>query len=192
MGKSIKGSQTERNLMISFAGESQARMRYTYFASKAKKEGFEQISAIFTETADQEKEHAEMYFKLLEGGMCEVTASFFAGVIGTTEENLIEAVAGEHEEWTDMYPGFAKIAEEEGYPEIAHVFTMIAIAESQHEERYLTLLGRVKNGESFERQEEIEWQCRNCGYADKMKAAPDKCPTCKHPRAYFEPKRTNY
>lgn len=190
--KSIKGTQTEKNLLISFAGESQARMRYTYFASVAKKEGYEQISAVFTETADQEKEHAKKFFKYLEGGMVEITASYPAGVISTTADNLTEAANGEHEEWADMYPEFARIADEEGFSEIAATFRMVAKAEVQHEERYRTLLKRVLDGKVFEREEEIEWQCRNCGYAHKGKKAPDLCPACKHPQAYFEPKRNNY
>lgn len=191
MEKSLKGTRTEKNLMLSFAGESQARMRYTYFASVAKKEGYEQISAVFMETAEQEKEHAKKFFKYLEGGMCEITASFPAGVIGTTAENLKAAAAGENEEWTEMYPEFAKIADEEGFPEVAATFRMVSIAEAAHEERYLTLLKRVEENKVFERDEEIEWQCRNCGFVHKGKKAPEMCPACKHPQAYFEPKKNN-
>ncbi|MDD4008589.1 MAG: rubrerythrin family protein, partial [Fermentimonas sp.] len=162
--KSLKGTQTEKNLMTSFAGESQARMRYTYFAKQAKKEGYEQIAAIFQETANQEQEHAKRMFKYLEGGMVEITATFPAGVIGTTAENLKAAAEGENEEWTDMYPKFADIAEEEGFKEIATMYRMIAKAEAIHEEQYNKLMERVINGSVFEREEEIEWQCRNCGY----------------------------
>ncbi len=177
--------------MQSFAGESQARMRYTYFSSVAKKEGYEQISAIFMETAEQEKEHAKKFFKYLEGGMCEITASFPAGVIGTTAENLKAAAEGENEEWTSLYPEFAKIAEEEGFMDIAATFRMVSVAEAAHEERYRTLLGRLESNTVFEREEEIEWQCRNCGYVHKGKNAPKACPACAHPQAYFEPKKNN-
>ena len=192
MAKSIKGTQTEKNVLHAFAGESQARNRYTYFASTAKKEGFEQIAAVFTETADQEKEHAKRLFKFLEGGMAEFTGTFPAGRIGTTEENLIEAAAGEHEEWSDMYPAYADIAEKEGFPAIAAVMRNIAKAELGHEERYLKLLERVKADKVFEREEEIEWQCRNCGYIHTGKDAPELCPACAHPQAYFELMRDNY
>ncbi len=185
----LKGTQTEKNLLHSFAGESQARMRYNYFASVAKKEGFEQIAAIFTETADQEKEHAKRFFKFLEGGMVEITATFPAGVIGTTAENLKAAAAGEHEEWTEAYPEFAEIAEKEGFPEIAKVFKAVAMAEAEHERRYLTLLNLVETNTVFERAEEIEWQCRNCGFVTKGKRAPLKCPACNHAQAYFEKKK---
>ena len=191
MGRNLKGTRTERNLMQSFAGESQARMRYTYFSSVAKKEGYEQISAIFMETAEQEKEHAKKFFKYLEGGMCEITASFPAGVIGTTAENLKAAAEGENEEWTSLYPEFAKIAEEEGFMDIAATFRMVSVAEAAHEERYRTLLGRLESNTVFERNEEIEWQCRNCGYVHKGKNAPKACPACAHPQAYFEPKKNN-
>lgn len=187
--KSLKGTLTEKNLMQSFAGESQARMRYTYFASVAKKEGFEQISAIFTETADQEKEHAKRFFKFLEGGNVEITAAFPAGIIGTTAQNLKAAAEGEHEEWTEMYPAFAEIAAKEGFAEIAAVFRNIAKAEAGHEARYLALLSRVENGTLFERETEIEWQCRNCGFIIKSRKAPLKCPACNHPQAYFERKK---
>lgn len=186
---SLKGTQTEKNLLLSFAGESQARMRYTYFASVAKKEGFEQISAIFTETADQEKEHAKRFFKFLEGGNVEITGTFPAGIIGTTAQNLKAAAEGEHEEWTDMYPAFAETAAKEGFTEIANVFRNVAKAEAEHEARYRALLVRVENGTVFERETEIEWQCRNCGFVIKSKKAPLKCPACNHPQAYFERKK---
>lgn len=192
MGKSIKGTQTEKNLLNSFAGESQARMRYTYFASVAKKEGYEQISGVFTETAEQEKEHAKKFFKYLEGGMVEITASYPAGVIGNTIENLEAAAAGENEEWSDLYPKFAEIAEKEGFIEIAVTFRMIAKVEAEHERRYRILLERVKEGKVWEREEEIEWQCRNCGYVHSGKQAPNLCPACQHPQAFFEPKKENY
>ena len=173
MGKSIKGTRTEQNLLKSFAGESQARSRYTYFASVAKKEGFEQIAAVFMETAEQEKEHAKRFFKFLEGGMVEITASYPAGIISTTKENLAAAAAGENEEWSDMYPEFAKV-------------------EAEHEKRYRTLLARVEADKVFERDEEILWQCRNCGFVLSAKKAPLKCPACLHPQAYFEPMKQNY
>ncbi|MDD4420095.1 MAG: rubrerythrin family protein [Bacteroidales bacterium] len=192
MGKNLKGSKTEKNLLISFAGESQARNRYTFFASIAKKEGFEQISAIFTETADQEKEHAKKFFKYLEGGEVEITASYPAGIIGTTAQNLEAAAAGEHDEWSHIYPLFAKIAAEEGFYEIANTFEKVALVEEQHEKRYLTLLGRVKAGKVFERDEVVEWQCRNCGFVFTGKEAPEECPACNHPQAYFEVKKNNY
>ncbi len=188
---SIKGTQTERNLLHSFAGESQARNRYTYFASVAKKEGYEQIAAIFLETAEQEKEHAKKFFKYLEGGMVEITASFPAGTISTTAENLASAAAGEYEEWAEAYPAFAEIAEKEGFHEIATTFKMIAKAEAEHEARYRKLLKRLEENNVFSRDEEIEWQCRNCGFVHKGKKAPEKCPACQHPQAYFEPKKEN-
>ena len=189
---SLKGTRTEQNLLKSFAGESQARMRYNYFASVAKKEGYEQIAAIFNETADQEKEHAKKFFKYLEGGMVEITASYPAGVIGDTYQNLVAAASGENEEWTELYPEFAKIADEEGFPEIAQTFRAIALAEEQHETRYRTLFTRIENGEVFLRKTEITWQCRNCGFVVTAKEAPELCPACKHPQAYFEPMKTNY
>lgn len=182
----LKGTQTEKNLLHSFAGESQARMRYNYFASVAKKEGYEQIAAIFNETADQEKEHAKRFFKFLEGGMVEITATFPAGVIGTTAENLKAAAEGEHEEWSDAYPKFAEIAEQEGFIEIAKVFRAIASVEAEHEKRYLTLLELVETNKVFERDEAIVWQCRNCGFVLTGKRAPLKCPACAHPQEYFE------
>jgi len=192
MAKSIKGTQTEKNLLASFAGESQARNRYTYFASVAKKEGYEQIAAVFLETAEQEKEHAKRFFKFLEGGMVKITATFPAGVISTTMENLAGAAAGENEEWTELYPEAARIADEEGFPTIAAAFRNIATVENEHEIRYRALLERVTNNGVFEREEEIEWQCRNCGYVGTSKNAPKACPACIHPQAYFEPKKTNY
>ena len=192
MGKSIKGTRTEKNILTSFAGESQARMRYNYFASVAKKEGYEQISAIFTETADQEKEHAKRMFKWLEGGMVEITASYPAGVISTTIENLKAAAAGEYEEWSADYPMFASIADEEGFPEIAAMYRMIAVAEKGHEERYKALLKNIEDGTVFKKGEETTWQCRNCGYIHEGTEAPGLCPACLHPQAYFEVKKTNY
>ena len=190
--KDLKGTKTEKNLAAAFAGESQARGRYTYFASVAKKEGFEQIAAVFMETAEQEKEHAKRFFKFLEGGMVEITASYPAGVISTTKENLAAAAAGENEEWTELYPEFAQIADEEGFPEIAVAFRMIAKVEAEHEKRYRTLLARVEAGKVFEREEKILWQCRNCGFVIEAKNAPEKCPACAHPQAYFEPMKQNY
>ena len=178
--------------MVSFAGESQARMRYTYFASAAKKEGYEQIAAIFTETADQEKEHAKRMFKWLEGGMVEITASYPAGVIGTTMENLKAAAAGEHEEWSLDYPKFDDIADEEGFPAIAAMYRMIAVAEKGHEERYLALLKNLEEFKVFVKDGETVWQCRNCGYIHVGKEAPKVCPACLHPQAYFEVKKENY
>ena len=192
MDKSLKGTQTEKNLLTSFAGESQARMRYTYFASVAKKEGYEQISAIFQETADQEKEHAKRMFKWLEGGLVEITAKYPAGVIGTTAENLKAAAAGENEEWTTDYPHFADVADAEGFPAIAIMYRNIAVAEKAHEERYLAFLANIENGTVFKKEEETVWQCRNCGYVHVGKEAPEACPACVHPQAHFEVKKTNY
>ena len=192
MEKSIKGTKTEKNLLTSFAGESQARMRYTYFASVAKKEGYEQIAAIFQETADQEKEHAKRMFKWLEGGMVEITASYPAGVISTTAENLKAAAAGENEEWTADYPHFADVADEEGFPAIAVMYRNIAIAEKGHEERYLALLKNIENGTVFKKAEPVTWQCRNCGFVYTGAAAPEMCPACLHPQAHFEVKKNNY
>lgn len=192
MGKSVRGTQTEKNLLKSFAGESQARNRYTYFASVAKKEGYEQVSGVFAETAEQEKEHAKRFFKFLEGGMVEITAEYPAGKIGTTIENLIAAAEGENDEWSHLYPEFAKVADEEGFPEIATVFRNVATVEAEHERRYRVLLARLQEGKYFDRDEEIVWQCRNCGYITKGKKAPDTCPACAHPQAYFEEKKNNY
>ena len=192
MGKSIKGTRTEKNLMVSFAGESQARMRYTYFSSVAKKEGYEQISAIFAETADQEKEHAKRMFKWLEGGRVEITASYPAGVIGTTLENLKAAAAGENEEWSLDYPKFADIADEEGFPAIAKMYREIAVAEKGHEERYLAFVKNIEEGKVFKKDTEVVWQCRNCGYLYEGTEAPEICPACLHPQAFFEVKKNNY
>jgi rubrerythrin len=175
----LKGTQTEKNLLTAFAGESQARNRYTYFASQAKKEGYVQISEIFTETADQEKEHAKRLFKLLEGGEVIISGAFPAGVIGTTLENLKESAAGENYEYTDMYPGFAKTAEEEGFQDIATVFMAIAIAEKQHEKRYVALAGNIEAGRVFKRDGSEVWRCRNCGYLHEGSDAPDECPACE-------------
>jgi rubrerythrin len=190
--KTIKGTQTEKNLLKAFAGESQARMRYDYFAKQAKKEGLEQISAIFLETALNEKEHAKRFFKFLEGQMVEITATYPAGKIGTTLENLKAAVAGENEEWTELYPEFAKIAEEEGFKEIAIAFKMIATVEKAHEERYSKLYNNLKKGKVFARERKIVWKCRNCGYLHEGLNAPEKCPACLHPKSYFEIKEENY
>jgi rubrerythrin len=192
MKKSVKGTKTEKNLLTAFAGESQARMRYTYFSRTAQKEGFEQIAAIFMETAEQEKEHAKKFFGYLEGGMVEITASYPAGVIGTTAENLLAAANGEHEEWAVDYPHFADVAEEEGFPVIANTFRKIALVEEQHEIRYRKLLNRVEKDQVFSREEETTWQCRNCGYVHKGKDAPKACPACAHPQAFFEEEKHNY
>jgi len=182
----LNGTQTEKNILTAFAGESQARNRYTYFASQAKKDGFVQISSIFAETADQEKEHAERLFKLLKGGEIEVAAAFPAGVIGTTAENLKAAAGGEHYEWTEMYPGFAKAALEEGFDEIAAIFESIAVAEKQHEKRYNELQANIEAGRVFKRDKPTVWRCRNCGYVHEGPEAPEACPACAHPQAYFE------
>lgn len=190
--KSLKGTRTERNLLTAFAGESQARNRYSYFASQAKKEGYEQIRSIFIETADNEKEHAKRLFKFLEGGEVEIAAAFPAGVIGKTKENLKASAAGENYEHTKMYPEFASIAEEEGFNEIAAVFRAIAVAERQHEKRYLALLENIEKDRVFKRAEVKRWRCRNCGYVHEGTEAPEKCPACAHPRAYFELLEENY
>ncbi len=184
--KSLRGSKTEKNILTAFAGESQARNRYTYFASKAKKEGYEQICAIFTETADQEKEHAKRLFKYLEGGEVEITAAFPAGVIGDTVANLREAAGGEAYEEDDMYPSFAAVAKEEGYDEVAATFLHIAKAEGFHKRRYAKLADNIEQGLVFKRPSRILWRCRNCGYPMESDHAPDKCPACEHPQAYFE------
>ena len=183
---SLKGTRTEKNLLTAFAGESQARNRYDYFASVARKEGFVQIADIFAETANQEKEHAKRLFKFLEGGEVEIQAAYPAGVIGTTAENLKAAAKGENYEWTDMYPTFAKIAREEGFNEIADVFEAIAVAEKQHEKRYLDLLANVEAGKVFKKDQVVTWRCRNCGYLHVGQEAPEKCPACAHPQAFFE------
>ena len=182
----LKGSRTEKNLLTAFAGESQARNRYTYFASKARKEGFVQIAAIFEETADQEKEHAKQFFKLLEGGDVEIQAAFPAGVIGSTAENLKAAAGGEHHEWESMYPQFAAVAREEGFTDVAKVFAAVAVAEKQHEKRYLGLLANVEAGTVFKKKAKVVWRCRNCGYLHEGAQAPGKCPACAHPQAQFE------
>lgn len=183
---SIKGTRTEKNIMAAFAGESQARNRYNFFASQAKKDGFEQIAAAFEETANQEKEHAKRLFKFLEGGEVEITGSFPAGVIGSTLENLKASAGGENHEWTSMYPEFAAIAREEGLPGLAVVFESIAIAEKQHEARYLAFAKNIEAGTVFKRDTEQTWRCRNCGYLGKGKVAPNTCPACNHPQAHFE------
>ena len=188
----LKGTQTEKNLLAAFAGESQARNRYTYFASQARKEGYEQIAAIFAETAEQEKEHAKREFKFLEGGEAEIAAAFPAGVIGTTLENLKAAAAGEHYENTEMYPGFAEIADKEGFAEIAEVFRNIAVAEKHHEERYLALAKNISDGLVFKREKPVRWVCRNCGYVHEGPEAPELCPACAHPQSYYELEATNY
>ncbi len=188
----LKGSRTEKNLLAAFAGESQARNRYTYFASAARDEGYQQIMAIFLETAENEKEHAKREFEFLKGGEAEKTASFPAGVIGTTTENLKAAAAGEKHERTTMYPEFAKIAKEEGFDEIASVFTEIGEVEEEHEKRYLALLKNVEAGTVFKRGTVVKWRCRNCGYVHKGKEAPDVCPACAHEQAYYEVMAENY
>ena len=188
----LRSSQTEKNILTAFAGESQARNRYTYFASQAKKDGYVQISAIFEETANQEKEHAKRLFKLLEGGEVEITGSFPAGVIGSTLENLKESAAGENYEHTQMYPGFAKTARKEGFDSIADIFEAIAVAEKQHEKRYNALSANIKAGRVFKRESEVIWRCRNCGYLYKGKEAPEKCNACDHEQAHFELLGENY
>lgn len=186
MTKSIKGTQTEKNLLISFAGESQARNRYTYYAGAAKKEGLVQISHIFEETAAQEKEHAKRFFKFLEGGEVEITETFSAGIIGSTLENLREAARGEEYEWSDMYPGFAKVAREEGFEVIAQAYEAISIAEKQHGKRYKDLADNLEAGRVFKRDGVVTWRCRNCGYLHEAAEAPELCPACLHPQAHFE------
>lgn len=188
----LKGSQTEKNLLAAFAGESQARNRYTYFASQAKKEGYVQISAIFEETANQEKEHAKREFKFFKGGDAQITASYPAGVIGNTIDNLKAAAAGEHYETTEMYPGFAEVAEEEGFNDIAKAFRNIAIAEKRHEERYLALAKNIIDGVVFKREKPVRWVCRNCGYVHEGPEAPNACPACAHPQSYYEIEAVNY
>jgi len=188
----IKGSETEKNLLKAFAGESQARNRYTYFASTAKKEGYEQISAIFLETAENEKEHAKIFFKYLEGGKVEIVAMYPAGRIGTTEENLLAAAEGEKEEWGKLYPGFEKTARAEGFKDVADSFKEIAEVEEKHEKRYRKLLENVKNKTVFKKEKSVKWKCRNCGYVHEGKDAPKQCPACKHPQAYYEIKEENY
>lgn len=189
---SLKGTKTEQNLLKSFAGESQARMRYDYFAKQAKKEGLEQIAALFEETALNEKEHAKRFFKFLEGRMVEITATYPAGKIGTTLENLKASAEGENEEWTELYPEFARIAEEEGFKEIATAYKMIAKVEKAHEERYNKLYKNLEAGKVFEKNGKVVWKCRNCGYIHEGNKAPNKCPACLHPQSYFEIKETTY
>jgi len=183
---SLKGTQTEKNLLASFAGESQARNRYTYFAGQARKDGYVQIADIFVETADQEKEHAKRFFKFLEGGEVEIVAAFPAGVIGTTLENLKAAAAGENYEHTEMYPGFAKVARDEGFEAVAMVWEMVSVAEKQHEKRYVELAGNIEADRVFKREQKVVWRCRNCGYLHADYAAPEMCPACAHPKAHFE------
>jgi len=183
---SVKGTRTEKNLLTAFAGESQARNRYTYFASQARKEGYEQVSAVFTETANQEAEHAKRFFRFLEGGDVMIQAAYPAGVIGTTGENLRAAAAGEHHEWTSMYQDFAKDAEREGFPMIAKLFEAVSVAEKQHEKAYLGLLKNVEAGTVFKKAKPVVWRCRNCGYVHEGPEAPSACPACAHPQAHFE------
>ena len=190
--KSIRGTKTEQNLLKAFAGESQARNRYTYFASEAKKEGFEQISAIFLETAENEKEHAKVFFKFLEGGVVEITATYPAGKISNTMENLFEAAEGEKLEWSTIYPDFEKVARQEGFPEVVTAFKEIGEVEQHHEGRYRKLLANVKHKEVFTKDKTVKWKCRNCGYVHEGESAPDQCPACKHPQAYYEILEENY
>jgi len=192
MEKSLKGTQTEHNLLKSFAGESQARNRYEFFASVAKKEGYEQISAIFMETSNQEKEHAKRFFKFLEGGMTEITASYPAGIIGTTIENLKAAAEGEHEEWADLYPHFADVAKQEGFNEIAVAFRMIARVEAEHERRYLKLLQNLSEDTVFMKAGKVWWKCINCGYVYQSAKALEVCPACLHPKAFMQLREENY
>lgn len=192
MSKSIKGTQTEKNLLKAFAGESQARNRYSYFAKVAANEGYEQIAAIFELTAEQERTHAKNFFKFLEGGDLEITATYPAGKIGSTAENLKAAACGEHEEWSCLYPTFAKIADEEGFPEIALKFRNVSIAENAHEKRYLELLANVEAGKVFKKDKSVAWQCRKCGFVHEGTEAPKKCPACGHPQSYFEVKANNW
>jgi rubrerythrin len=189
---SVKGTQTEKNLLASFAGESQARNRYTYFAKQAKKEGYEQIADIFLETAENEKEHAKLFFKMLEGGDLEITAAYPAGVIGETAANLAASAAGENMEWTKLYKEAGDVAEQEGFEEIAALFRNISKVEAKHEERYRTILARVQNGTVFKRDAPTKWKCRNCGYIHEGPEAPEICPTCRHPKAYFEVRAENF
>lgn len=186
MSRSIKGTQTEKNLLIAFAGESQARNRYSYYSGVAKKEGLVQISAIFEETANQEKEHAKRFFKFLEGGDVEITESFPAGIIGTTLENLRAAAAGEEHEWKELYPAFAQVARDEGFTNIAEVFDAVSVAEKQHEKRYRDLAENLEAGRVFRRNGRVVWRCRNCGYLHEGEEAPHLCPACIHPQAHFE------
>ncbi len=190
--KSIKGTRTEHNLLASFAGESQARSRYSLFAQKAKEEGYEQIAAVFLETAEQELSHARQFFNLLEGGSVEIKAAYPAGMVADTMTNLAEAAAGEHEEWSDLYEDFGRIAQEEGFPHIANLFRLIKGVEQMHEARYLKLLERLKTGTEFEQEEPVEWYCRRCGFTVTAKAAPKRCPVCGVDQGWFERKANNY
>ena len=192
MVNSLKGTQTEQNLLNSFAGESQARNRYEFFASIAKKEGYEQIAAIFMETSNQEKEHAKRFFKFLEGGMTEITAAYPAGIIGTTMENLKAAAEGEHEEWTELYPHFSEVAKEEGFSEIAVAFRMIAKVEAEHERRYLKLLQNISEDKVFVKDGKVWWKCLNCGYVYESVKAMESCPACLHPKSYMQVREDNY
>lgn len=192
MEKSIKGTQTEQNLLKSFAGESQARNRYEFFAKTARKEGYEQIADIFMETARQEKEHAKRFFKFLEGGMVEITAMYPAGVIATTAENLLAAAEGENEEWTDLYPHFAQVAKEEGFKDVAIAFEFIAKVEAEHEKRYRKLLANVTEKKVFEKEEKVKWECKNCGYVYESKKALDLCPACLHGQPHMQLREENY
>ncbi len=189
---SIKGTRTEQNLLKSFAGESQARMRYDYFAKQAKKDGYEKVRLIFEETAAQEKEHAKRFFKFLEGGGVEITAMFPAGVIGSTVENLRASAMGEHEEYSELYPEFARIADEEGFPEIANVWRNVSVAEKHHEERFNSLLIEIEKGIIFSKKEKVTWRCLNCGFIYEGNTAPERCPACDHPQAHFEVLNTNW
>jgi rubrerythrin len=188
----FKGSKTEKNLLAAFAGESQARNRYTYFASVARKEGYEQISAIFQETADNEKEHAKLFFNLLKGGTVEIAAAYPAGAIGSTTQNLKAAAEGEKFEWGTLYPGFAEVAEKEGFSEAARTFRQVAKVEVYHERRYLKLLANVEQGKVFKKDAPVKWMCRNCGFVFEGTEVPDKCPVCQHPRSYYEVYPENY
>lgn len=190
--KSLKGTKTEQNLLKAFAGESQARNRYTMFAKQAKKDGYEQISEFFLQTSENEYQHAKIFFEFLEGGDVEITATYPAGKVGTTAENLKAAADGEHEEFVDLYPKFAQVAEEEGFKNVAFAFNSISKIEKDHEERYLTLLNNVKNESVFKKENEQIWYCRKCGHVHTSEKAPKSCPVCKHPEAYFEVKQTNY
>ncbi len=192
MTTSLKGTKTEQNLLKSFAGESQARNRYEFFASVAKKEGYEQIAAIFMETSSQEKEHAKRFFKFLEGGMTEITAMYPSGIIGKTKENLKAAAEGEHEEWTDLYPQFAITAAEEGFAEIATAFQMISKVEAEHERRYLKLLQNISDDKVFMKEGKVWWKCMNCGFVYESEKAMEKCPACLHPKAYMQVRESNY
>ena len=192
MGKSIKGTKTEKDLLKAFAGESQARNRYTYFASAAKKEGYEQIANIFLETAENEKEHAKIFFKYLEGGEAEITASYPAGIIKNTKANLEEAAAGENMEWTSLYSDFAQVAHSEGFPDVAKSFEQIAKVERFHESRYRKLISNIADREVFKKKSSVKWHCINCGYVIEGSLAPDECPACKHPQSYYEVLAENF